>query len=154
MFFILPSYKIPESIGSFKFITFFPSEYTGYGILGLGIIGLIISLPRRWKWVQRYDSSTWRLQHAYLGLLALILLFFHTGFSMGSVYTMMLTSCFLVLCILGSTTGISIAAQEKISPATTYIYKKYTKLLHILAGWPLPALLLAHIFSTYIDSWF
>ena len=154
LFFFMPSFKIPSRVGSFDLLGLLPSDYTGYGILGLGALGLSIAFPRRWGWIRKFDKSTWQLIHVWLGVIALILLFLHTGFDMGGLHTTILSSCFLGLFILGSATGITISLQNKLSLAQTYTYKKHFKWLHILLSWPLPALLLAHILSTYVDSWF
>jgi len=154
LFFFMPSFKIPSRVGSFDLVGSLPSDYTGYGILALGALGLSIAFPRRWGWIRKFDKSTWQLMHVWLGVIALILLFLHTGFSMGGLHTTILASCFLGLFILGSVTGITISLQDKFSLAQTYIFKKRFKWLHILFSWPLPALLLAHILSTYVDSWF
>jgi len=154
LFLIMPTYLVPTSVYSIDLVALIPSDYTGYGILGLGVMGLLIALPRRYDWVRKFDSSSWRLVHVWLGISALILLFFHTGFSTGGLHTTLLTICFLTLFILGAAAGIAIALQEKFSPAQTYIYKRNFKWLHILVSWPLPILLLTHILSTYTDSWF
>ena len=154
LFFIMPPYLVPSSVNSINLVELIPSDYTGYGILGLGVIGLLIALPRRYEWVRKLDSSTWRLMHIWLGILALVLLFLHTGFSMGGILTTILSIFFLMLFIMGAAAGIVIALQEKFSPAQTYIYKKNFKWLHILVSWPLPVLLLTHILSTYTDIWF
>ncbi|NOR69749.1 MAG: cyclic nucleotide-binding domain-containing protein, partial [Methylomarinum sp.] len=155
LFFIMPPYLVPSSVHSIDLVELIPSDYTGYGILGLGLVGLLIALPRRYGWVRKLDTSIWRLMHVWLGVFALILLFLHTGFSMGGdVHTTFLTVCFLTLSILGAVTGMTIALQGKISPAQTYIYKKNFKWLHILVSWPLPILLLTHILSTYTNIWF
>jgi predicted ferric reductase len=154
LFFIMPAYLVPNSVSSIDLVALIPSDYTGYGILSLGLIGLLMALPRRYNWVRKLDSSTWRLIHIWLGIFALILLFFHTGFSMGGVYTSILMACFLLLFICGAAAGIAISLQEKFSPAQTYIYKRNFKWIHIFISWPLPILLLNHILSTYTDSWF
>ena len=154
LFFIMPPYQTPASVKSINWMALFPGEYSGYGILGLGVIGLLISLPRRYDWVRKFDSGTFRLIHVWLGGLALILLFLHTGFSMGSIHTIILMICFLALFIMGSAAGITISLQDKFSPAQTYSYKKGFKWIHIIVSWPLPVLLLTHILSTYIGIWF
>lgn len=169
LFFIAPSYTTPDSVSSFApammwldFVmmwnnfgyirqNYFPSDITGYGILGMGLLGLLMSLPRRWAWVRSIDFEGWRLMHVGVGITVLMLLFLHTGFAMGGLHTTVLMSCFLGLFILGSATGIVIALQEKFSPARTYRYKKWFKRLHIGMGLILPVLLGAHIVSTY---WF
>jgi len=154
LFFIVPPYQTPASVKSINWMALFPGEYSGYGILALGVIGLLISLPRRYDWVSKFDSGTFRLIHVWLGVLALILLFFHTGFSLGGTHTTILMICFLALFILGSAAGITISLQDKFTPAQTYSYKKSFKWIHIVVSWPLPVLLLTHILSTYIDIWF
>lgn len=169
LFFIAPSYTAPDSVNSFNpammwldFVmmwnnfgyirqNYFPSDITGYSILGMGLLGLLMSLPRRWAWVQSIDFDWWRLMHVGLGVAALMLLFLHTGFAMGGLHTTVLMSCFLGLFILGSAAGMVIALQEKISSARTYRYKKWFKRLHIGMSLILPIFLGAHIVSTY---WF
>lgn len=169
LFFIAPSYTTPDSVSSFDptmmwldFVmmwdnfgyirqNYFPSDMTGYSILGVGLLGLLMSLPRRWAWVRSIDFDGWRLMHVGLGIAALILLFLHTGFAMGGLHTTLLMSCFLGLFILGSAAGMVIALQEKISPARTHHYKKWFKRVHIGMSGLLPVLLGAHIISMY---WF
>jgi len=153
LFFVMPPHLGPSSVYSIDLMALMPSDYTGYSILAFGVIGLLIALPRRYDWVRTLDSSTWRLIHIWLGVFSLVALFFHTGFSMGGVHSTILTINFLALFVLGSAAGITIALQDKFSPAQTYIYKKNFKWLHILLSWPLPVLLLTHILSTYTDIW-
>jgi len=168
LFFIIPSYNLPASVNALnesiswdnldllldhieyqrKHIV--TTEVSGYTILALGVLGLSISLPRRWAVIRALNIGWWRIIHAALGILALIILYIHSGFAMGGIHTTLLISCFLVLMVLGAVSGMGIVLQEKVSASEFYVFKKWSRRLHIACSWPVPVLLATHIISTYL----
>ncbi|MGJ8642891.1 MAG: FAD-dependent oxidoreductase [Luteolibacter sp.] len=128
-------------------------QITGYSLLALCLVGLLLSLRKRFKWFRFGHFAKWRVFHAVFGVIALIVLFAHTGFRFGDNLNFWLMFSFVGLNLLGALAGIISALESKgsedlalrarrIRPALTYA--------HFVLFWPLPALLVFHILSVYL----
>lgn len=128
-------------------------QYTGFTLLGLSVFIALLSLRKRLSFLNFGAYATWRMLHVAVGALALLVLFLHTGFRLGHNLNFWLMGCFLALALVGAIAGGMKAAEhwllsgpmkgQKSPPATIPIW------VHILAFWPLPVLLAAHIFTVY-----
>lgn len=130
----------------------FYKQLTGYSLLGISLIGLVLSLRKRWAWFSFGNFRHWRVVHAVFGLTSLFILFAHTGFHFGHNLNFYLMFVFVMLNLIGAAAGM-IAALEtrgigrwgdyarRYRPALTY--------LHIIFFWPLPVLILFHVLSVY-----
>jgi nitrite reductase (NADH) large subunit len=124
-------------------------QISGFTLLGISVIVLILSLRKRIKWMQWGDFSLWRLFHALLGGAAIFVLLIHTGFRLGDNMNFILMMCFSGLILLGAILGSVIAMEHKLDAALVKQIRSLGTWLHILLFWPIPVLLGFHIFKTY-----
>ena len=115
-------------------------QFTGFGLLGCVAIGAAgYSLRKRWRRLKWGNIDWWRVGHAAIAVLALVALVTHTGLRLGSGFNSVLMITFLATMLLG---GAAAAGFGREQAGTTFW-------LHLLAAWPLPALLIFHILSSY-----
>ena len=124
-------------------------QFTGFTLLGLSALIAFLSVRKRlsWRWLGQYKF--WRIAHTVIGMAALAVLFFHTGFNLGNNLNRWLMVTFLAVAVIGSVTGI-VTAREHVALADGRTsYRPLFTWLHILAFWPLPVLLLLHVVTVY-----
>ncbi len=128
-------------------------QITGYTVAGMFVVGLLLSLRKRFGWFRVGHFARWRVFHAAFGLSSLAALFFHTGFRFGHNLNFWLMFTFVGLNLLGAFAGIVSAIEStgtsgvalrarRLRPALTYA--------HVVLFWPLPVLLIFHILSVYL----
>lgn len=151
---IKPESQIAESVqqrGWFEYIwnNKFWKQVTGFTLLGLSLLGLLMSLRKRINisWLGNYGSL--RLVHFTLGVCCSALLIFHTGFHTGSNLNQILLFNFIGVILLGSMASTVLALSHTLKPASVTSMKKFWNWAHILFSWPLPALLGIHILTVY-----
>ena len=125
-------------------------QITGFSVLGLFAVGLLLSLRKR---VRRFDRlggfDGWRMAHIVLGVLVIVGLGLHTGFRVGSGLNLMLVLSFSVMLLLGALSTGVIALEHRIGGALATRLRRQSVWLHILLFWPVPALLGWHVLKTY-----
>ncbi len=126
----------------------FLKKVTGFSILGVVVLSLILSLRKRIKRFEFGNYGAWRAAHAVLGTLGLVFLVSHTGFRLGHNLNFILMLNFLALSILGGASGL-VTALERSGRSGALMLKKLVTLGHIVLFWPLPALLLFHVLKVY-----
>ncbi len=124
-------------------------QISGFTLLGLGLLAVILSLRKRVRWMAFGAYGTWRFIHIALGAAAITALVIHTGLHLGEHLNRYLMLSFLAVVLLGSTSGAVIAVEHRLSRNGGAMARKLSLWLHILACWPLPALLGFHILSVY-----
>jgi nitrite reductase (NADH) large subunit len=124
-------------------------QITGFSLLGLSLIGLLMSLRKRIKSERLGQFAYWRLLHIVLGALCVIVLMFHTGFHMGDNLNFLLIVNFLAILLLGATAGFVVSMSHQFSAAKSMKIRKFWAWTHIVVTWPLPALLITHIVTVY-----
>jgi nitrite reductase (NADH) large subunit len=129
-------------------------QWSGYILLGLTAGAAILGLRRRIGWLGRlggYDS--WRMIHLFIGVVAAIGLFAHTGFRLGSGLNFWLMLSFCASLIFGAVAGLATGGEHKLLENNVGSAKAPPRSLphwvHVLALWPLPVLLAFHILSVY-----
>lgn len=125
-------------------------QITGFSILGLFAVGLLISPRKRMKALQalgRFDY--WRLLHVVLGVLVVVALLLHTGMRFGSGLNLWLMVSFVGVLLLGAVSTGVISLEHKIGGALATRLRRTTVWWHILLFWPVPAALGFHILKTY-----
>ncbi|WP_461482506.1 FAD-dependent oxidoreductase, partial [Porticoccus sp.] len=127
----------------------FWKQVTGFTLLGLTAVGLLMSLRKRLSWAWMGKFSAWRLLHSLLGLFCCITLVLHSGFHLGANLNQLLMLNFLAVVLLGAVTSSAIGVGHKLSAGTASGSRKYLQWLHIIVSWPLPILLGFHILSVY-----
>ncbi|MEO1493296.1 MAG: FAD-dependent oxidoreductase [Pseudomonadota bacterium] len=129
-------------------------QWSGYTLLGITIGAAVLGLRRRISVLKRlggYDS--WRLVHLWIGIVAGIVLFAHTGFRLGSGLNFWLMACFSASLIFGALAGLATGGEHKLLERGVGTAKTPPRSIphwvHVLALWPLPVLLMIHILSVY-----
>lgn len=125
-------------------------QISGFSILGIFSIGLLISLRKRFRRFDKWGSfDLWRLTHIALGTMVIAVLIAHTGFRMGNGINFLLMLSFSLMLVVGSfSTGV-IAFEHKIGNAIATQLRRLSIFAHILLFWPVPALLGWHILKGY-----
>ena len=154
VFSLIPASSVSDSVQTQSWFEHiwndkFWKQVTGFTLLGLSIIGLLMSLRKRVNWAWMGKFSHWRIFHICLGVLCSILLFFHTGAHMGHQLNRLLMIDFLSIICVGAFTGAVIACSHRLSVSSARLLRKTWSWLHIIISWPLPALLAIHILTTY-----
>ena len=124
-------------------------QVSGFSLVGLSLLGLLMSLRKRWRRFAAGKFDHWRLFHTGLGLAVLIVLAAHTGLRLGHNLNMMLMTAFLAVNLLGAMSGGVTAMEHRLGGAAGARLRRAFTLLHILMCWPLPALLGFHILAVY-----
>jgi nitrite reductase (NADH) large subunit len=125
-------------------------QISGFTVLGLFLLGLALSPRKRVaKWQSLGKFESWRLVHILLGLLVIALLIGHTGGRLGSGLNYLLMLGFSSTLLLGSLASGVIGLEHKIGGALATRLRRKSVWWHILAFWPVPALLGFHIFKGY-----
>lgn len=138
----LPSLDVLWTDGLYK-------QVSGFGLLGLSLIGLLMSLRKRVKWFRLAEYRHFRLLHVAIGLLVLVTLTAHTGLRLGANLNQMLMVDFLALLAVGAMAGGVTALERRFGSAAGRRWRRVATWGHILCSWPLPALLGFHILSVY-----
>lgn len=130
-----------------------PKQITGYSLLGIALLGLLISLRKRLPRFRFGAFAKWRLFHAGFGLLSLVVLFAHTGFRFGANLNACLMGVFVGLNLLGAVAGIAAGLETRGSPQAASLARRFRPgltLAHYVLFWPLPVLVAFHIASVYL----
>lgn len=124
-------------------------QISGFSMLAMMLMGLIISLRKRMQKFKLGDYNLWRISHVVLGIGALLGLIVHTGFRFGDELNFILMMNFIVLTIVGANASTVIATEHQQVPAQAKKQRRRWNNLHLLLFWPLPVLLGFHVVKTY-----
>ncbi len=127
----------------------FWKQVTGFTMLGLTLVGLLMSLRKRIKFLELGKFAYWRMLHVMLGVISAAVLVMHTGLSLGDNLNQLLMINFLLVLVLGSTAGSVVAMSHRLKPASAQRTQRLMSWLHIFVTWPLPVLLATHILTVY-----
>jgi nitrite reductase (NADH) large subunit len=125
-------------------------QFSGYSVLTLTVLSLVISLRKRFRWLSRFTFTGIRTMHVLLVTAALPVLMAHTGFHKGSNLNRLLFVSFILSSLTGSVVGL-LAGSESQLPLALRSLRRPMTLFHILCLWPLPVLIIFHVVSVY---WF
>lgn len=124
-------------------------QITGYSLLTLSVFITLLSLRKRFTKFTWLEYPIWRVIHSALGVVLLMVLVTHTGLQLGSGINFALMSSYLAVSLVGVGAGIAVALEHKMSAEQATTVRKLSYWGHVLASWPLPALLTFHIISVY-----
>lgn len=124
-------------------------QVSGFTLLGLVFLAILLSLRKRARWLAFGTFGAWRLAHVALGAAVAAAVVVHTGLHLGENLNRYLMLTFLAVALLGAGSGAVIAFEQKLGRTGGARARKLSLWLHILACWPLPALLGFHILSVY-----
>ena len=122
------------------------AEASGYAIVALGVLGLVLSLRKRWKRFTFGDVASLRVLHGALGVAALGCLLCHTGLHAGERLNRLLTVDFLAASALG---GLASGTHALGDPGAAPQRRLLVSRAHLLVLIPLPVLLALHILGAY-----
>ncbi|MGB0580775.1 MAG: FAD-dependent oxidoreductase [Limisphaerales bacterium] len=127
----------------------FIKQVTGFTIVGLAVLSMVLSLRKRIKKLSFGNFGYWRALHAALGVFTLLALVTHTGMHLGHNLNFVLMLNFLALAALGGLAGGITALERRLEgPAARWLQKVWTT-AHIVLVWPLPVLIFFHAFASY-----
>ncbi|MGB0682545.1 MAG: FAD-dependent oxidoreductase [Magnetovibrionaceae bacterium] len=154
-----PRIPLSDSFGQsalFEMLWFdsFVKEITGYGLLAITTAAALLGLRKRIPFLRKLGSyDGWRLVHLLIGGAAGVGLFLHTGFRLGSNLNATLMVSFLIMLVLGAIAGFATGGDHELRRqglgSNTEPPRKLPTWAHILAFWPVPVLLAAHILTVY-----
>ena len=124
-------------------------QVSGFTMLGLVLLGLLVSMRKRIEKIKFGEFNAWRYVHVALGVAALFSLVVHTGFRLGDHLNFFLMLDFVLLTLAGAAASIIISTEHGLSPAIARKRRRQLTWLHILLFWPLPVLLGFHIAKSY-----
>ena len=124
-------------------------QWTGFTLLALMAIAMVISARKRLKRFRIGDFNSWRLLHVVVGLSMVGMLSVHTGLQMGQGINRLLLIAVLVLIVSGAIVGAVTALESFIGGMRARKLRSVSFWLHLLGFWPLPALLGMHVLSVY-----
>jgi nitrite reductase (NADH) large subunit len=124
-------------------------QVSGFTLLGLSVLGLVVSMRKRLKFFSLGSFGLWRLIHTILGLTALLTLVVHTGFTFGENINAWLMANFLVITAVGSLAGFAVVFEDRRRGLVGRKIRRWSNQAHLWVTWPLPALLGFHILSVY-----
>lgn len=133
-------------------VTFY-KQISGFVLLGLSVIVLLLSLRKRMTKFTWGAFPKWRVMHVIVGVLSLVVIFLHTGFRAGNNLNFVLMLMFFILLLVGVVASAVISQEhelsKKLSQRVLLKIRKTSILTHILLFWPIPALLIFHIIKSY-----
>lgn len=127
----------------------FWKQVTGFTLLGLSALGLLMSLRKRIKSKKLGHFAYWRLLHITLGLVCAGLLFLHTGLHFGANLNQLLMINFVAVLSIGAFAGAAVSLSHNLKPSAARRLRSFFTWSHILVSWPLPVLLSIHILTVY-----
>ena len=127
----------------------FLKQISGFTILGLFALGLLVSPRKRIKKFQQLGKfDAWRFAHIVLGILVIVGLIVHTGMRFGNGLNFYLMLTFTLMIVLGTAATTVISQEHRIGSNATLIRRK-TVWWHILLFWPVPTVLSLHVLKSY-----
>lgn len=130
----------------------FWKQVTGYTLLGISVIGLLLPLRKRIKRFSFGDFGFWRTMHSVVGTLTLIGLVVHTGMHLGSNLNFALAAVFLTINVTGVFAAIVTSMEDRTQGAMAMTLRQWRPRLSKLHLWlflPLPVLVILHIAAVY-----
>ena len=150
----LPAIAVSQSVQTSAPLEFlwndkYWKQVTGFTLLGMSIVGLVLSLRKRIKKIEFGQFAYWRFVHVFLGVACTMTLILHTGMHFGENLNQMLMINFILVLLLGGMAGAVLSMSHKLSPPRSMSVRRFFSWCHILVTWPLPVLLGIHILTVY-----
>lgn len=124
-------------------------QATGYALVALTAVSLLISLRKRWKRFALADVPFFRMIHGLLGAATLFMLTLHTSLQLGQHMVMVLALDFISIALLGSFAGIVTYLSPRWSPVAARNRRLFWSRVHLVLFWPLPVLITLHVIQVY-----
>lgn len=124
-------------------------QVTGFTLLGLSILLLLLPLRKRWKRFEFGSFINWRFAHGVIGVFLIIAMIAHTGMRLGENLNTLLVSTYIASMLIGGFAGMSTHSESYLRARYAKSLRLIANRLHIYMLWPAPALLTAHILTVY-----
>lgn len=124
-------------------------QLSGYTAAAVMLAGMGMSFRKRWRRLKFGLFARWRISHAFSGLLLLVLLFAHTGLSLGQDFNRWFLLAVLATIASGALAGIFTVLENRRPHVFCHRLKYRLNWLHIGLSWPIAALLVIHILTVY-----
>ena len=115
----------------------------------LMLLGMGMSLRKRWRRLKRGHFAWWRIFHSMTGFLVLVLLFAHTGLSLGQTFNQGLLLVVFATLLSGSLVGLFTVLENRRPHVFCHRFKDWLSRLHLALAWPIVALLVIHVLAVY-----
>ena len=140
-----------QSIGTLEKIwnDKFYKQVTGFTLLGLSALGLLMSLRKKLAKKKLGHFAYWRLFHIVLGVLCASILMLHTGLHFGENFNRILMIDFIAVISFGAVAAGILSLSHYFKSTTAIRLRRFWSWVHILITWPLPILLGTHILTVY-----
>jgi NAD(P)H-nitrite reductase large subunit len=154
-FFLLPPLAItptynPDSLDKWWTETDY-RQVSGFTILGLMTVGLLVALRKRLRWFRWLQFDRWRWLHVILSAVCVAILFVHTGLGEIQGLNFWLLISFMAAGAMGIGTAV-LTHFESVQPGlANKTFKRWFTTAHLISFWPFPVLLALHILTVY---WF
>ncbi|MDI1475250.1 FAD-dependent oxidoreductase [Polyangium sp. y55x31] len=124
-------------------------QISGYVLLGLCVVSLVLSLRKRWKRFTWLDVPMFRAIHGIIGASTLFALVVHTGLRLGHHLNLWLSIDFLAVCVLGAIAGVVTAISNRWGAVKARDRRLLSSRAHLVVFWPLPVLVALHVVQVY-----
>jgi len=150
----LPAIAVSQTVESTAPLEFlwndkYWKQVTGFTLLGMSVLGLVVSLRKRINWFGIGQFAYWRFVHIFLGVACTMTLILHTGMHFGENLNQILMINFISILILGGVAGAVMGLSHKLQPNQSMTLRRFFSWCHLLVTWPLPVLLAVHILTVY-----
>jgi nitrite reductase (NADH) large subunit len=125
-------------------------QATGYALLGMVLLALLLPLRKRLPFLRGGSLPVWKLAHALLGTVGVLTLVSHTGLRLGHGLNLALSASFLALNLFGAFAAGALAWMERRPTPSASAMRTWLAWGHVLLFWPLPLLLVFHVWSVYL----
>ena len=120
-------------------------QATGFGVLGLFALALLLPLRRRVGGRFAQTGNFWRVMHALVGAGLCLGLLVHTSARMGQGFNLALSIVCLALVLLGAALGM---VWRRAPPQTTAAARTFRP-LHVALFWPTLTFITVHVLAVY-----
>lgn len=122
-------------------------QWSGFTLLGLGLLGLALSLRKRLGWPKTFSQAKLRTFHVVMGALAALAYAVHTGFRLGANLDRALAFSFLGTVLVGALAALVPWLSRRFPHASKL--KATLERAHLYVVWPLPVLVAFHVIKVY-----
>ena len=125
-------------------------QATGFGLLGLCVASLALSLRKKAPQLDFGEFRHWRLAHTVVGVGALLVAGIHTGLRFGENLNRLLMLSFVAVAALGMGAALVTSLEHRLPAPYGALLRRCWTAAHIFVTWPIPVLLGFHVLAVYM----
>jgi nitrite reductase (NADH) large subunit len=150
---LVPAIPYAASVQTFPYDTLWRNgiwkQATGFTLVGLTVLGLLMSARKRLRVFRWGDYGLWRALHGVMGAGTLVVLLAHTGLRCGAHLNAALMTVFVLANLAGAAAGGIVSFDHRLSGSVAAASRKWLVWGHLALVWPLPVLVAFHIVAAY-----